>query len=189
MSKNTKRFSNKKYNQLKRLSNVEYPSRRKKQSNHVTTPPLSHQGSSKSSGTIPAYRKDQGSLAAPPKSPPPRSSKGGGRYTAPSPSQHDVVDSQQSSDSSSRHRPLPNWATLEPDCRVWKDTLDDLGVDVMAQKEVFLLGQLDPEAGNTAIAKLLKRVCDGEDIRNPSAFVHTVVKDLRHQHQNKKHGW
>ena len=37
------------------------------------------------------------------------------------------------------------------------------------------------EAANNIVSKMLKKEADGETVRNPSALVHTMARNARHQ--------
>jgi hypothetical protein len=80
-------------------------------------------------------------------------------------------------------KPIPAGKTLEFDIEHWDDTLTELGVDNTAQQELYLLAQfsqLGAKAANHVISKVLKKVADGDQVRNWSAFVHSCVKTARH---------
>ena len=66
----------------------------------------------------------------------------------------------------------------------WTSTLNELGVDEPAQRELFLLGQANYTTRSAAagvIAKLLKKSTDGETYRTSiSAFVHSSVLKVWH---------
>ena len=66
----------------------------------------------------------------------------------------------------------------------WAKTLAELGVDTDAQKELFLLGQVNAETRHAAagiIGKLLKQQTDDEEYRmSISAFVHSSVLKVWH---------
>jgi hypothetical protein len=66
----------------------------------------------------------------------------------------------------------------------WTSTLNELGVDEPAQRELFLLGQANSTTRSAAagvIAKLLKKSTDGETYRTSiSAFVHSSVLKVWH---------
>ena len=64
----------------------------------------------------------------------------------------------------------------------WKSVLNEFGVDITAQQELFLLSQAGPvdyRHANGMLAKLLKKEADGEELRNPSAFLHSCIKNCR----------
>ena len=66
----------------------------------------------------------------------------------------------------------------------WIATLESVGVDDIAQKELVLLAQHSKEGAqgaNGIIAKVLKKVSDGDEVKNWSALVHVMVKDQRHK--------
>ncbi|HIE68684.1 MAG TPA: hypothetical protein EYP98_00190 [Planctomycetes bacterium] len=74
------------------------------------------------------------------------------------------------------------WKSLTFDIDNWYDVLDSFGVDDTSQKELALLSQLSwegAEESNQIISKLLKKHADGEEVRNPSAFVHRAVQNAR----------
>jgi len=84
-----------------------------------------------------------------------------------------------------KERPLPEWATLEFNCQHWVNMLTHIGVDNDAQAELFALAQQNGDDGklraNHCIAKLLKKVSDGEHVWNPSGYMHQAVKSERHE--------
>ena len=66
----------------------------------------------------------------------------------------------------------------------WVKVLVDMGVDDTARMELFLLAQLSQggkDAANHVISKLLKHRADGQVLHNPSAFVHSCVRNARHR--------
>jgi len=80
--------------------------------------------------------------------------------------------------------PLPDWASFERDPHVWVSFLGHAGVDTHAQQDLFCLAQMSDagyEEANHIISKVLKKMQDGEDLRKPSAFVHTAVQSARHR--------
>jgi hypothetical protein len=76
------------------------------------------------------------------------------------------------------------WVTTKFDAQAWKGTLDEYEVDIIAQKELFLLSQYSEEGArhaNSVIAHFLKSVSDGREIRNPSGFIHSSCLKSRHK--------
>ena len=81
---------------------------------------------------------------------------------------------------------VEDWVTWDPNPRVWKQYLEEEGVDDISIKELFLLGQLSDlgrQEANRIISKLLKKKADNVELRNPSAFVHSAVRSARHSLQ------
>jgi len=71
------------------------------------------------------------------------------------------------------------WETFEHNAENWAEVLDEIGVDVQAQRELFCLAQMGDEEFPRAqgiIAKLLKKESDDARPHNPSGFVHSCVK-------------
>lgn len=90
-----------------------------------------------------------------------------------------------------RPRP-PNyepWETVSRNITVWGSVLEENGVDVNAKQELYLLAQLGEDgyrAANGIIAKLIKKRCEGNPVRKPSAFVHQCTLNARNAMEN---GW
>ena len=64
----------------------------------------------------------------------------------------------------------------------WLEVLREYKVDTTAQRELFALSQAgngDYRSANGILAKLLKKTSDNETLNNPSAFVHSCVKNAR----------
>ena len=119
---------------------------------------------------------------------------------APEESQSTTVESQEPLDGraktpprQAKHRktlkaeakcaPRPAWQSLTFDINAWQDTLDELKVDTVAQQELYLLAQCSADgafAANHILSKVLKKIADGDHVRNFSAFVHACVKTERH---------
>ena len=126
----------------------------------------------------------------PPPPPPQPSHRGGGQkrarssYASPprssyaSPSSHEVKYEVKHRDSLAPHE------TTTFDVRNWKNVLNEFNVDETATNELFLLSQMSHDGArhaNWIISKLLKKKADGQDIYNPSAFVHSAVLKSRYQ--------
>ena len=80
--------------------------------------------------------------------------------------------------------PIPAWKTLDFDLDHWEAVFKEIDLDTVAQQELYLLAQfsdLGAKAANQIVGKVLKKVSDGQAVRNWSAFVHVAVKDVRHQ--------
>ena len=79
--------------------------------------------------------------------------------------------------------PAPKWKSLEFDIEAWDATLNELKVDDTAQQELYLLAQYSgrgAQMANHVLSKVLKKIADGDQVRNWSAFVHSCVKSARH---------
>jgi hypothetical protein len=80
--------------------------------------------------------------------------------------------------------PTPKWKSLEFDIEAWDATLTELKVDDTAQQELYLLAQYSnrgAQMANHVLSKVLKKIADGDQVRNWSAFVHSCVKSARHE--------
>ena len=79
---------------------------------------------------------------------------------------------------------LEPWMSFEPDPKRWANVLsEEFNCDRTSIQELFCLAQHSDEgwkAANLIISKLLKKRSDHEEIRNPSAFVHSCAKSARH---------
>jgi hypothetical protein len=91
---------------------------------------------------------------------------------------------------SSSHRdadPEHEWITFENDARAWSSVLDDIGIDVLAKRELFALAQYGDAghlAANAVIGKLLKGESERKMYRSgPSAWLHSAVLTERHRLQ------
>lgn len=94
---------------------------------------------------------------------------------------HAAGQQRSSLAASSSQEPLP-WQTTQFDVRNWIAVLDENHVDKVSQQELFLLSQHAQEGAveaNRIISKVLKKMSDGVQLRNPSAFVHTSVQAAR----------
>ena len=81
-----------------------------------------------------------------------------------------------------RESALPPWATFERDPKQWWELLDSYDCDDTSRQSLFLLAQLSDEeyvAANHLLSKLVKKTADGENIANPSAFIHKGAKNAR----------
>jgi len=89
-----------------------------------------------------------------------------------------------SADDHEHDESTPAWASFAFTPKAWMQILKNNGVDDTAAQELFLLSQIDKAAAIKVIGKFLKKVADGESMRNPSAVVHTNVK-----HENESRGY
>ena len=78
--------------------------------------------------------------------------------------------------------PREPWETTTWDVEHWSCVLDEFGVDRTSRQELFLLSQLPngAEEANNIVAKFLKKSADHERLDNPSAFLHSCVRNVRH---------
>jgi hypothetical protein len=77
---------------------------------------------------------------------------------------------------------VPEWVTFNQDAKVWHSYLEKMNVDESAQQSLFLLAQSSPDnywEANSIISKLIKKVVDGRELRNPSGFVFSSVLNVR----------
>ena len=77
---------------------------------------------------------------------------------------------------------VPEWVTFNQDAKVWRSYLEKMNVDESAQQSLFLLAQSSPDnywEANSIISKLIKKVIDGRELRNPSGFVFSSVLNVR----------
>ena len=82
---------------------------------------------------------------------------------------------------------VPDWVTFNQDATVWRSYLEKMNVDEPAQQSLFLLAQSSPEnywEANSIISKLIKKVVDGRELRNPSGFVFSSVLNVRNKGDN-----
>jgi len=84
---------------------------------------------------------------------------------------------------------LPEWATSENNINVWWKVLNDFGVDKSARMSLFALS-LDEHRGHheadVIMGMLIKKMTDGFEIRNASAYIHSSVLTARFDRQD---GW
>ena len=79
---------------------------------------------------------------------------------------------------------LPEWAYVGPfDPHKWMQELIKRKIDSSARKSFFLLAQISDQGAvfaNHCLSKLYKKSADGEDIGNPSALMHSMCLEARH---------
>lgn len=94
---------------------------------------------------------------------------------------HAAGQQRSSLAASSSQEPLP-WQTTQFDVRNWIAVLDENHVGKVSQQELLMLSQHSQEGAveaNRIISKVLKKMSDGVQLRNPSASVHTSVQAAR----------
>ena len=75
---------------------------------------------------------------------------------------------------------LPDWASCTFNATAWTNTLNYFRIDELAQQELFILAQMGDRGVIQAakcVGKLLKKASDVVPVRNPSGFLHTIVKN------------
>ena len=103
---------------------------------------------------------------------------------------HEFPEPPRREESTSHDRPreidgaaeTPDWVTFNKDPMVWRSYLEKTGVDEAAQQSLFLLAQSSTEnywEANSIISKLIKKVVDRRELRNPSGFVFSSVLNVR----------
>ena len=87
---------------------------------------------------------------------------------------------------------LPPWMTFDRRIEVWELVLSrELRCDRPSVQELFLLAQhsrVGAELANSIIAKLIKKIADGEKLNKPSAYLHTAVLNAR-QYMDHQTTW
>ena len=63
----------------------------------------------------------------------------------------------------------------------WSDVLHELGADKEARMALFTLAQHSKQDASEVMWKVVKKLCDGTKLDNPSGFLHTARKNAWHR--------
>lgn len=97
--------------------------------------------------------------------------------------QHEAQAKEPAASADAHPPSLPPWISFSQSPEVWYSELKTIGCDDTSIKELFCLAQVSDDgrlSANQIIAKFLKKQADGEELRKPSALLHTCVKNARH---------
>lgn len=100
----------------------------------------------------------------------------------PPPSRPESSQSEAPSAAIDEARPMPDWASFNPDPTLWWQFLNEMEIDDVARQSLFLLAQLSvrgQQEANTIIFKLVHKNAQHMAMHHPSGFVHACCLNAR----------
>ena len=76
-----------------------------------------------------------------------------------------------------------DWVTFEWSASNWNQLLTKVGCDDNSRMDLFSLSQINKEAANEVIWRMIKKLTDAVPLHNASAFIHSSCKQARHAMQ------